>query len=86
MDGAPGVTQPVVPPGADFLYDFVAPDAGTFWYHPHERAFEQMARGLYGALVGHAREVVSVDPIGALKLANEGDDPCDILLRKPRHR
>ena len=51
MDGAPGVTQPVVPPGADFLYDFVAPDAGTFWYHPHERAFEQMARGLYGALV-----------------------------------
>ena len=51
MDGAPGVTQDTVPPGAEFLYDFAAPDAGTFWYHPHERAFEQMARGLYGALI-----------------------------------
>ena len=51
MDGAPEVTQGVVPPSGEFLYDFVAPDAGTFWYHPHERAWEQMARGLYGALV-----------------------------------
>ena len=51
MDGAPGVTQQPVEPGQDFLYDFVAPDAGTYWYHPHERAWEQMARGLYGALV-----------------------------------
>ena len=51
MDGAPEVTQPAVPPGDEFLYDFVAPDAGTFWYHPHERAWEQVARGLYGALI-----------------------------------
>ena len=51
MDGTPDVTQDVVPSGSEFLYDFVAPDAGTFWYHPHERAWEQMARGLYGALV-----------------------------------
>ena len=51
MDGAPEVTQPAVPPGDEFLYEFVAPDAGTFWYHPHERAWEQMARGLYGALI-----------------------------------
>ena len=61
MDGAPEVTQPVVPPGADFLYDFVAPDAGTFWYHPHERAFEQMARGLYGALVVEEENPPAVD-------------------------
>lgn len=51
MDGAPEVTQAVVPPGGAFVYDFVAPDAGTYWYHPHERAWEQMARGLYGTLV-----------------------------------
>ena len=61
MDGAPEVTQSVVPPGADFLYDFVAPDAGTFWYHPHERAFEQMARGLYGALVVEEESPPAVD-------------------------
>ena len=61
MDGAPEVTQKTVSPGDEFLYDFVAPDAGTFWYHPHERAWEQMARGLYGALVVDESEPPRVD-------------------------
>lgn len=51
MDGVVGLTQDAVEPDGDFLYDFVAPDAGTYWYHPHNRTWEQMARGLYGALV-----------------------------------
>ena len=51
MDGVPELTQAPVPPGGDFLYDFAAPDAGTWWYHPHHRTWEQMARGLYGALI-----------------------------------
>lgn len=51
MDGVAGMTQAAVAPGADFLYDFVLPDAGTYWYHPHNRTYEQMARGLYGALI-----------------------------------
>ena len=51
MDGVPGLTQDVVQPGESFLYDFVVPDAGTYWYHPHNRSYEQMARGLSGALV-----------------------------------
>jgi FtsP/CotA-like multicopper oxidase with cupredoxin domain len=51
MDGVPGVTQTAVAPNADFLYDFVVPDAGTYWYHPHNRTWEQMARGLSGALI-----------------------------------
>lgn len=51
MDGVPGLTQAAVPPGGAFLYDFPVQDAGTFWYHSHERTWEQMARGLYGALV-----------------------------------
>ncbi|GIT87353.1 multicopper oxidase family protein [Roseobacter sp. OBYS 0001] len=51
MDGVPGMTQAAVEPGATFLYDFVLPDAGTYWYHPHNRTYEQMARGLYGALI-----------------------------------
>ena len=61
MDGTPEVTQPVAPPGADFPYDFAAPDAGTFRYRPHERAFEQMARGLYGALVVEEENPPAVD-------------------------
>ena len=51
MDGVPDLTQDPVPPGGSFLYDFVVPDAGTFWYHTHNRTWEQLARGLYGALV-----------------------------------
>ncbi|MCP3056708.1 multicopper oxidase family protein [Aurantimonas marianensis] len=51
MDGAAGLTQDPVQPGARFDYDFVAPDAGTFWYHSHDRSWEQMARGLSGPLI-----------------------------------
>ncbi|MEL6564229.1 MAG: multicopper oxidase family protein [Pseudomonadota bacterium] len=51
MDGVAGMTQPAVAPGDEFLYDFALPDAGTYWYHPHDRTYEQMARGLYGALI-----------------------------------
>jgi FtsP/CotA-like multicopper oxidase with cupredoxin domain len=51
MDGVPGMTQQTVAPGTEFLYDFTLPDAGTYWYHPHNRSWEQMARGLYGALI-----------------------------------
>ncbi|TQF85225.1 multicopper oxidase family protein [Elioraea sp. Yellowstone] len=51
MDGVPHLTQPPVPPGGTFLYEFDVPDAGTFWYHPHARSAEQVGRGLYGALI-----------------------------------
>src|SRR5262245_41488434 len=34
MDGVPGLTQPPVPTGAHFDYQFKLPDAGTFWYRP----------------------------------------------------
>ncbi|AKU91980.1 multicopper oxidase family protein [Vulgatibacter incomptus] len=51
MDGVPGVTQPPIPPGGSFVYEFVARDPGTFWYHPHIRGSEQLERGLYGMLI-----------------------------------
>ncbi|WP_158086737.1 multicopper oxidase family protein, partial [Brevirhabdus pacifica] len=51
MDGVPGLTQEAVGPGESFDYEFTVPDAGTFWYHTHNRSWEQMARGLYGPLI-----------------------------------
>ncbi|MEL6289139.1 MAG: multicopper oxidase family protein [Pseudomonadota bacterium] len=51
MDGAAGLTQPPVAPGEVFDYAFTPPDAGTFWYHPHFRTYEQLARGLAGAFI-----------------------------------
>ncbi|MFQ6546928.1 multicopper oxidase family protein [Aestuariibius sp. 2305UL40-4] len=61
MDGVPGMTQDAVPPGGTFDYDFVAPDAGTYWYHPHNRTWEQLARGLAGPLIVEEAEAPEVD-------------------------
>lgn len=52
MDGSPMIQDPVQP-GETFTYDFVVPDAGTFWYHTHLHQIEQFERGLYGAIVVH---------------------------------
>lgn len=61
MDGVPHLTQAPIEPEARFVYEFDAVDAGTFWYHPHERSFEQVGRGLYGALIIEEREAIAVD-------------------------
>jgi FtsP/CotA-like multicopper oxidase with cupredoxin domain len=61
MDGVAGLTQPAVEPGQSFDYDFVVADAGTYWYHAHNRSAEQVARGLYGALIVEEAEPPDVD-------------------------
>lgn len=50
MDGTELVQAPVLP-GGTFTYDFVVPDAGIYWYHPHQRSGPQLSFGLYGALI-----------------------------------
>ena len=55
-DGVAGVTQDAVPPGATYGYEFVARDAGTFWYHSHQDTANQLTRGLFGALVVQPRQ------------------------------
>ncbi|HEY7169513.1 MAG TPA: multicopper oxidase domain-containing protein, partial [Vicinamibacterales bacterium] len=50
MDGVPIHSQPEVQTGGSFTYDFVARDAGLFWYHPHVMSAAQVGFGLYGAL------------------------------------
>ena len=51
MDGVPGLTQQAIEPGDSFTYRFPVNDPGTFWYHAHNKAWEQVARGLYGPLI-----------------------------------
>ncbi|CAN91337.1 MULTISPECIES: multicopper oxidase family protein [Sorangium] len=51
MDGAPGHSQPETPSGGGFTYDFVVPDAGLYWYHPHVDSAVQAGNGLYGPLL-----------------------------------
>ncbi|MGH8920612.1 MAG: multicopper oxidase family protein, partial [Actinomycetes bacterium] len=49
MDGVPGLTQPAIAPHSPFTYEFLAPDAGTHWLHPHVGM--QFDRGLYAPVI-----------------------------------
>jgi FtsP/CotA-like multicopper oxidase with cupredoxin domain len=49
MDGVPGVTQQPIASGGRFVYEFTAPDPGTYFYHPHSGV--QLDTALYGVLV-----------------------------------
>ncbi len=50
-DGVAGITQDAVPPGDRYIYEFVAKDTGTYWYHSHQDTTAQLGRGLFGALI-----------------------------------
>ncbi|MGD9618619.1 MAG: multicopper oxidase family protein [Mycolicibacterium sp.] len=49
MDGVPILTQQAVAPGETYRYQFVVPDAGTYWAHPHFGS--QLDRGLYAPVI-----------------------------------
>jgi multicopper oxidase len=49
MDGVPGLTTPEVEPGGSFDFDFIVPDPGTYWLHPHTGL--QLDRGLYAPFI-----------------------------------
>jgi FtsP/CotA-like multicopper oxidase with cupredoxin domain len=55
MDGVTGLTQPGIPPGKTFVYEFVARRPGTFMYHPHADEMTQMAMGMMGLWITHPR-------------------------------
>lgn len=49
MDGVPGLAQAPILSGGRHRYEFIAPDPGTYFYHPHSGL--QLDRALYGVLV-----------------------------------
>lgn len=51
MDGVPEISQPETGTGQSFTYDFIVPDAGLFWYHPHVQSAAQVGFGLTGPLL-----------------------------------
>jgi FtsP/CotA-like multicopper oxidase with cupredoxin domain len=54
MDGVGGISQPLIPPGGRFVYEFTLHQAGTFFYHSHMAMQEMM--GLIGLFIMHPRE------------------------------
>ncbi|MBO9680184.1 MAG: copper oxidase [Acidovorax sp.] len=55
MDGVAGLTQPHIPPGKTFVYEFTARRPGTFMYHPHADEMVQMAMGMMGLWITHPK-------------------------------
>jgi hypothetical protein len=51
MDGVPPLTQTAVEPGESFVYEFVAPPAGSFMYHSHVETDKQIMVGLYAPFI-----------------------------------
>jgi len=80
MDGVSGLMQEPVAPGQAFVYDFVAPDAGTYWYHAHNRSWVQVARGLHGPLIVEEAEPPEVDHEETLVLDDWLLDPETALI------
>jgi FtsP/CotA-like multicopper oxidase with cupredoxin domain len=56
MDGVAWVSQFPIGRDESFDYAFTAPDAGTYWYHPHCNTFEQLQRGLNGIVIVEERD------------------------------
>jgi manganese oxidase len=56
MDGVGGLTQPQIPVGKTFVYEFEARRPGTFMYHPHADEMVQMAMGMMGFWVTHPKD------------------------------
>ena len=86
MDGVPFLTQPPIQAGETFIYDFLCPDAGTFWYHPHMNSVEQLGKGLVGALIVDEAEPVNFDKEVILQLRDWrlNDDGSFMPLSIPR--
>jgi hypothetical protein len=55
MDGVGGLSQPQIPVGKTFVYEFEMRKSGTFMYHSHADEMVQMAMGLMGFIVVHPR-------------------------------
>src|SRR5688572_679571 len=99
MDGVPGASQPPVETGESFKYDFVVPDAGLFWYHPHVMSAAQVGFGLYGPLLVEDPEDtvkvedelvlvlsdIAVDDDGKMHTADSGGILGALLGREGNH-
>ncbi len=49
MDGVPGISFHGIQPGETFTYQFKVRQSGTYWYHSHSGAQEQL--GMLGAII-----------------------------------
>ena len=81
MDGVAGLTQPPIPSGKTFVYEFDALKSGTFMYHPLGDEMVQMAMGMMGSFVIHPKDpsFMPVDRDFVFLLSSYDIDPGSYL-------
>ena len=55
MDGAPDMPHPAIGPGKSFTYEFIAKEAGTYFYHCHVHEHAHVPLGLGGMFIVEPR-------------------------------
>lgn len=77
MDGVNGMTQPAIPPGITFKYEFPLKQHGSFMYHPHTDEMTQQGLGMMGMFVIHPRRPTGpkIDRDFAIMLSEWRIDP-----------
>ena len=85
MDGPAEITQAPIQPGGRYVYEFIAGQTGTYFYHSHDHSDRQQALGLYGALIirptsnaeniARARANTVNASVPASAIANPADEP-----------
>lgn len=83
MDGVSGLTQPPIPVGKTFVYEFDLVKSGTHMYHPHGDEMVQMAMGMMGFFVIHPKdpEFMRVDRDYVFLLSAYDIDPGSYMPR-----
>lgn len=59
MDGVSGLTQPPIPPGETWRYEFDLVQHGTYMFHSHHDTMTQEGLGLTGMFIIHPRAAYS---------------------------
>ena len=93
QDGVPIVSQPALPPGQTYEYDFPLTESGTYWMHSHQGLQEQNL--LSAPLIiadpadqrpRRASRSSPRSPISVLPTPSESTRSCGRRSRKPRPR
>jgi plastocyanin len=71
MDGVAPLTQPLIGPGEDFVYEFVAERLSVGMYHAHHHGQMQVPNGLFGVFMIGDLPIPTGQTIGGIALPDE---------------
>ena len=79
QDGVPGISQPALPPGQRYAYDFALGHPGTYWMHSHQGLQEQRLLAAPLIVTDPAEAGLDEQPVVVLLGDFSFKDPAEIL-------